>query len=45
MPAVVFRIGPRDELHSSANAIAAAIQEALDRWIKDDVHTETSTVS
>jgi len=42
MPAVVFRIGPRDQLNLSASAIGAAIHEALDRWIKDDVQTETS---
>jgi len=33
MPAVVFRLGPRDELSNQKTAIANAIQEALTNWI------------
>lgn len=33
MPAVVFRIGPKDELPAITSAIATAIHEALTRWI------------
>ncbi len=33
MPAVVFRLGPRDEIATQKTAIAAAIHEALTKWV------------
>ena len=35
MPAVVFRLGPEDELDASMTAIGEAIHEAMLRWIAD----------
>lgn len=34
MPAVVFRVGPKDDLEAITGAIASAIFEALTRWIE-----------
>lgn len=39
MPAVVFRLGPRDDLDRHKQAIATAVHDALTRWVSvpDDV--------
>jgi len=39
MPAVVFRIGPKDDLETITGSIASAIYDALTRWIEHGEET------
>jgi len=43
MPAVVFRLGPSDDLNHSSSAIAGAIHEAMLQWIDNLEMSTTET--